>query len=113
MVSVISLSLIVLGTFIGACATFIIKKATDKYQLKKLLLSSSLWGGLFIYVLSVLLYIYVLRTEELSVVYPLVATSYIWTTFFSVRFLGEKMDNWKWAALIGIILGIVFIGLGS
>jgi len=69
--------------------------------------------GLFLYGLSFVFYIFALRKESLSVLYPFVSTTYIWTTFFSIKFLHEKMNVWKWAGLIGIIIGVTFIGLGS
>ncbi len=113
MLNFIFLSLILFATFLGALATFLIKKGLDSYSLRKLFFSSNLWAGLVLYGISVILYILILRVEELSVIYPLMSTTYIWTTVFSVKYLGEKMNKWKWTSLLGIILGIIFIGLGS
>jgi len=113
MVNFLSVGLVLIATFIGAIATLLIKKSTINKTWKKTLFSSLLWTGLFLYGLSVLIYFSVLRNEELSIIYPLVSTTYIWTTLFSVKFLKEKMDPWKWTALVGIIIGIVLIGIGS
>ena len=113
MIPIFSVAALLLTTFLSALATFIIKKGVDRYPLRILLTRRILWEGLGLYGLSVLLYIIILRQQELSVVYPLVSTTYIWTTFFSVKYLGEKMSGYKWSALLGIILGVIFIGLGS
>ena len=113
MVNLLILSIVLTGAFIGAFGTLMIKKSTTHYPFFKLFKSSFLWIGLFFYVLSTLFYIFALRKEELSIIYPLVSTTYIWTTFFSVKYLKEKMDVWKWVGLSGIIIGVVFIGLGS
>ncbi|MBU0459587.1 MAG: EamA family transporter [Nanoarchaeota archaeon] len=113
MVEFIPLLLVLVGSFIGAIGTFIIKKGTNKHNFFRLWKSKYLWGGFVFYAVSVLLYIIALDQEELSVLYPLVSTAYIWTTLFSVKYLGEKMNNYKWLALVGIIIGISLIGIGS
>ncbi len=113
MLDLFSIGIMLFASFIGAFATTLIKKSINKYPWKKLFASLSFWGCAFIFGLSVLMYIYLLQTAELSVLYPLVSTSYIWTTLFSIKLLGEKMNFWKWAALTGIMLGVVLIGLGS
>ena len=113
MVNLLSVGLVLVGTLLSSIGNLLIKKGTLKYSLKKLVLTSLLWGSLVLYALSVVFYVIALWGEELSVLYPLVSTAYIWTTFFSVRYLGERMSPWKWASLFGIIIGITLIGIGS
>ena len=113
MVNFMSVLLILVGSVIGSYGTLIVKKGTNQHAFRSLLTSWQLWFGLFLYGLAVIFYVFALRAEELSVVYPLVSISYIWTTLFSVKLLGEKMNQWKWIGLLGIILGIVLIGIGS
>ncbi len=113
MVNPITIPIIFFGAVIGSLGNLVVKMGANKYSFFRLCRSSYLWGGLVLYALSVLLYVFVLRFEELSVVYPLVSMSYIWTTVFSIKYLGEKMNKWKWIGLLGIILGIVLIGVGS
>ncbi len=113
MVNPLTFPVILVGSVIGSLANLLVKMGTNKYSFWRLWRSSYLWGGLVLYGLSVLMYVFVLRIEELSVVYPLVSMSYIWTTIFSIRYLGEKMNKWKYIGLTGIILGIVLIGAGS
>ncbi len=69
--------------------------------------------GVIIYVISAIFFLAGLRNGELSVLYPLVATSYIWTSLLSIYFLKEKMNKWKWIGVVLIIIGISFIGFGS
>ena len=113
MLNFLAVALVLVGSFIGAIGTLLIKKGTGKHSLQKFLFSSQLWIGLVLYAISVIFYVLALWGEELSIIYPLVSTTYIWTTLFSVKSLAEKMNKWKWLALMGIILGIVLIGLGS
>lgn len=113
MVNPITFPIILVGSLIGSLGNLMVKLGANKYSFWRLWRSGYLWGGLVFYGLSVLAYVFVLRIEELSVVYPLVSMSYIWTTIFSIKYLGEKMNKWKWIGLSGIILGIVLIGVGS
>ncbi len=113
MVNLISIILVLVGSIVGALGALIIKKGTDKHSFIRLLRSKTLYIGFFIYGLSTIFYILALRIEELSIIYPLVSVTYIWTTLFSVKYLKEKMNKWKWISLIGIIIGVVLIGIGS
>ena len=53
------------------------------------------------------------RGGDVSVLYPIVATSYIWVSFLSIYFLNEAMNFFKWLGIFTIILGIALIGYGS
>tara|TARA_Y100000310_G_scaffold282342_1_gene303464 strand:- start:2648 stop:2989 length:342 start_codon:yes stop_codon:yes gene_type:complete len=113
MIKLIPVGLVLIGSFIAALGTLIIKNGTNKYSFFRLLKSKSLWIGLFLYGVSVIIYVLALSQERLSVIYPIVSTTYIWTTLFSVKFLGEKMNSHKWLALVGIVIGVTLIGFGS
>lgn len=113
MVNLLSLLLVLIGTVVGASGALVLKVGTSKYRLREMFFTYYFWGGALLYALSTVLYILALRNEHLSVLYPLVSTSYLWTTIFGVRFLGEKMNIWKYFGLVGIILGVILIGIGS
>ncbi len=65
------------------------------------------------YGISTIIFIPTLKYGQLSVLYPLVATSYMWTTLVAVKFLGEKMNRFKWIGIILIIIGVSLIGMGA
>ena len=116
MVSFFVLSLVLIGALVGSVGTILIKQATKsshKFSLLKVVKSYSAWAGFSLYGISTIFYIFALRKEQLSIVYPLVATSYLWTTLFSIKYLGEKMNSKKWIGLMGIILGVILIGIGG
>ena len=113
MVNTFAVGLVLFGAFIGAFGTLMVKKSVDKHTFFSSLRSSLMWAGIILYGASTLFYIVALRKEELSIIYPLVSTTYIWTTLFSVKFLKEEMNKWKWGGLFGIILGVVLIGFAS
>ncbi len=69
--------------------------------------------SLFFYGIGTVLFIIALKAGELSVLYPLVATTYIWIAFLSIKMLKEKMNFYKWLGIAIIIIGVSFIGFGS
>ncbi|HIH11639.1 TPA: EamA family transporter [Candidatus Woesearchaeota archaeon] len=113
MIQLSSFIVVILGTIVGSIGTLLIKKGTQRFSFSRLWKSPEMWGGAALYIVSTLFYVIALRQEELSVVYPIVSFTYIWTTLLSVKFLGEKMNKFKWIALVGIILGVTMVGLGS
>ena len=113
MVSITALLLVTSGTLIGSCGALVLKKGMNKHSIWQSLFTYYFWGGFFLYGLSTIFYFLALRHEELSVVYPLVSTAYIWTMLLSIKFLGEKLNKWKVLSVCGIILGIILIGIGS
>ena len=70
-------------------------------------------AGVLLYVIGGILLIISFRGGEVSVLYPIIATSYIWVSILSIRFLGETINFYKWIGIAAIIAGIVFIGFGS
>ena len=113
MVSFLPIFLVLIGSFIGSFGVLIAKKGRNKHCLINFLFTKYCCFGLLFYFSSVIFYVTALRMEQLSVVYPFVSTTFIWTTLFSVKFLKEKMNPFKWMALLGIIIGITLIGFGS
>ncbi|HLC90740.1 MAG TPA: EamA family transporter [Candidatus Nanoarchaeia archaeon] len=113
MINGITLLLLLAAGFLGALATLEMKKGVDKHHLFRLVYSSHALKGFLFMALSTAFYLAALRKEELSVVYPLVSTTYIWITIFSVKQLGEKMNAWKWIGLIGVLIGVILVGIGS
>ena len=79
----------------------------------ELLTNYYLLGGIILYAIGGILMIISFRGGEVSVLYPIIATSYIWVSFLSIKFLGETMNAFKWIGVISIIAGIISIGFGS
>jgi drug/metabolite transporter (DMT)-like permease len=75
-------------------------------------LNPNLLIGLFFYGIGTVLFIPALKGGELSVLYPLISTTYIWVSLWSMRMLGEKMNSLKWIGVALIMGGVSLIGLG-
>jgi len=113
MVNQLPVLLVLLGSALGALAAFFVKLGMNTFNFRALFRNTNLLQGIALYAVSALIYIVALKGGELSVLFPLASTSYIWSSFLSVRFLKEKMNLWKWLSISGIIIGVFFIGLGS
>ena len=113
MIGAFSLFLMVIGVLTGALAVALLKKGAVQYSFSQLFFRRIFWEGVVLFGISLLMYVVVLQHEELSVVYPLGSTTYLVTTFISVKYFGEKMNIWKWAALIGVMVGVTLIAIGS
>ncbi len=68
-----------------------------------------LWVGLALYGIATVLFVFALKRGNLSVLYPIIATSYIWVVIFSKLFLGEPFPMYKWIGIILIIVGVAII----
>lgn len=72
-----------------------------------------LYIGAILYFISAILLIIALRGGELSVLYPLVALSYVWVGILSMLIFNEPMTMFKWFGVVFIIAGVSCIGVGS
>lgn len=67
--------------------------------------------GAFLYFISSIIFIWVLKSEQLSFIYPLSAVNYFFITFLSIKFLNEKMNKHKWLGMFAIIIGVIIISI--
>lgn len=107
--------LVMSATLVGAFGPILLKKASEKKlsNIRSILSNYHLFGGVALYGVGTIIFILALRGGDLSILFPLVALTYIWVSLLSVKFLGEKMNKMKWLGILLIIIGVSFIGLGS
>jgi drug/metabolite transporter (DMT)-like permease len=72
-----------------------------------------LFVGFACYGLGFILLLAAMRGGEVSVLYPIIATSYIWTNFLAMFYLGEHVTVTGWVGSAVIVLGVSLIGYGS
>ncbi len=65
--------------------------------------------GMGLYGLSAVLFIVALKHGELSILYPVIATSYIWVSLLSSRLLGETFSPVQWVGVTMILGGIAIV----
>ena len=107
--------LVAFTTLLTSSAQILYKLGTPAlaFSISGILANYYLIGGMLLYVVGGTLIIISFRGGEVSVLYPIIATSYIWVSFLSQIFLGEVMNAFKWVGVLLIIAGIIAIGFGS
>ena len=100
-----------LSAFIGSIGQLEFKRgASDlQFDVKLLLTNYHLIIGIAIYLVSTVFYIYALSKGQLSILYPIIATSYIWTSIFAKIFLNEPVSTTNWIGVFFILLGVTLI----
>jgi len=100
-----------LSAFIGSIGQLEFKRGADNLQfdIKLLLTNYHLILAIAVYCVSTVLYVYALNKEQLSILYPIIATSYVWTLMFSKIFLKEQVGLTSWAGVFFILLGVTLI----
>ncbi|MBU0580501.1 MAG: EamA family transporter [Candidatus Margulisbacteria bacterium] len=69
--------------------------------------------GLILYGLGAGLVIIALKEGNVTVLYPIITSSYVWVTIASSYIFHEIISKTRWLGIILIILGILMITLGE
>ncbi len=110
----VKLSILLLVLFcalLGAVGQVFFKLGAQNLKLEPLALITN-WKillGLILYGTATILFLIALRQGNLSLLYPIIATSYIWVALFSSYYLHESFSVIKWIGIIFIILGVMLI----
>jgi drug/metabolite transporter (DMT)-like permease len=82
------------------------KKLNSVTDIIKTLFNKTILIGLVGYAISFTLYLIALRQTQLSIVFPIFASSFIFVTIISSYSLKEKIS---WVRIVGIL--VIFIGI--
>jgi drug/metabolite transporter (DMT)-like permease len=116
-----SIALVVGCTFIGAAAQIMMNigaKGLPPLSVEAIranpliVMNAGLFAGLSLYGVFTLLLIFALRDGELSVIYPIIALTYVWVAFLSVVLFHEQLNPFKACGVIVIVLGVAILGRG-
>ena len=69
--------------------------------------------GYSIYGVNTLLMVLALKDGEMSILYPIIALTYVWTTLLSYTVLGEQSNFFKNAGILTIVVGVAIMGRGN
>jgi multidrug transporter EmrE-like cation transporter len=111
-----SIGLVFCCTLLGAAAQILMKSGANNLThpgLSGIITSVPLMAGYSLYGLSTVLLIFALRDGELSVLYPVIALTYVWVTMLSVVFFRETMNAFKVAGVSTIVAGVGVLGKKS
>jgi len=105
-----AVGLAVLAAAIGSFGPIFIKKGAH-VSFKRVFSNKYLLLGVLAYTVSTVIYLAALRGGELSVLYPIISLTFAGVAFLSVFMLKERMNVYKWAGIVLIIVGVSVIGL--
>lgn len=108
-------------TFLGAASQTLIKMGASNLGSEAGLLDAALgiltnpylFAGYALYGLFTVVLVLALRHGELSLLYPVIALTYVWVSIISVVKFHEPMNPWKMAGVVVIVTGVGILGKGQ
>jgi multidrug transporter EmrE-like cation transporter len=110
------MALVLACTVLGAAAQMLMKVGLSHLGHPGILgyiTSLPLLAGYCLYGLNTVLMVFALRDGELSILYPIIALTYVWVTVLSVFFFHESLNVLKLAGVIVVVAGVAVLGRGS
>ena len=110
------MALVFCCTVLGAAAQMLMKVGLSHLSqpgIMGYLTSMPLLGGYCLYGLNTVLMVFALRDGELSILYPIIALTYVWVTILSVVFFHEALNIFKLLGVAVVVLGVAVMGRGG
>ena len=114
-----SLILVSLCTVLGAAAQIFMKKGADPNihgmlpTMMRIFTNLNMFIGYALYGTSAILLVLALRKGQLSLIYPVIALTFVWVAILSVLVLHEELSLMRIGGVITIVLGVGLLGLGD
>jgi len=111
-----SVALVFCCTILGAAAQMLMKIGLSHLSQPGVLgyiTSIPLLGGYSLYGLNTVLLVFALRDGELSILYPIIALTYVWVTILSVIFFHEILNLFKLVGIAVVVTGVAVMGRGG
>jgi len=108
-----SMALVFCCTILGAAAQVLMKVGTGHLShpgLAGYLTDVPLLAGYCLYGVNTVLLVFALRDGELSILYPIIALTYVWVTILSVLFFHESLNFFKVAGIAVVVAGVAVMG---
>ncbi|MBI2129147.1 EamA family transporter [Candidatus Woesearchaeota archaeon] len=103
-------------TILTSVAQILYKLGVDKidsFSFYSVITNYILVGGLLVYGIAAILMIIAFKGGDVSVLYPIIATSYVFVSLLSAYFFNEAMNLFRWLGVLSILSGICFINFKS
>jgi len=110
-----SVILVFLCTVLGAAAQILMKVGMAHFEprLPAILTNIPLMTGYCLYGINTLMMVLALREGELSMLYPIIALTYVWVTLLSYGLLHETPNFYKNLGITTIVIGVAVLGRGG
>ena len=99
-------------TIFGSAAQLLIKTGMSHFSPHLLALATNLplIAGYTLYGVNTLLMVLALKNGEMSLLYPIIALTYVWTTLLSYTLLNEHPNFYKNVGILTIVIGVAVMG---
>ena len=111
-----SVGLVFCCTILGAAAQIFMKFGANTLHhagLMGMLTNMPLMAGYTLYGLSAVLLVVALKDGELSLLYPVIALTYVWVTLLSFLIFRENINPFKLTGITIIVIGVAVLGRGG
>jgi drug/metabolite transporter (DMT)-like permease len=107
-----SILLVFACTILGSAAQLLIKTGMSHFSphLSALITNLPLIAGYTLYGINTLMMVLALKNGEMSLLYPIIALTYVWTTLLSYTLLKEPSNVYKDVGILTIVLGVAVMG---
>ena len=107
--------LVFLCTVLGAAAQILMKVGMAHFTptLSGIVTNVPLVLGYVLYGINTLMLVVALKDGELSMLYPIIALTYVWVTLLSYVVLDEKANVFKNVGIGTIVVGVAVLGRGG
>lgn len=113
--------LLFIGIFIGVIAQLVMKLGMGRHgkvrlslkrihrDILRIYFNGFVFTGVFLYLLSFFIWIFVISKIDLSYAYPLVSINFVLVALGSKIFFKEKVSRKRWFSIAVILLGVVLV----
>jgi multidrug transporter EmrE-like cation transporter len=108
-----AMGIVFLCTLIGATAQLLMKAGAASMSqpgIAGFLTNVPLMAGYACYALSTVMLIFALREGHLSILYPILALTYVWVTIATPLLFQERLNPFKILGVALVILGVGVLG---
>jgi drug/metabolite transporter (DMT)-like permease len=113
----LAVTLVFSCTIIGAAAQMLMKAGVQAQShdsalqmLVSIFHTPALFAGFSLYGMSAALLVIALKYGELSILYPVIALTYVWVTVLSVIIYHESVNVTKILGLTAVVIGVTVLG---
>jgi uncharacterized membrane protein len=110
-----SVALVFACTVLGAAAQILMKVGMAHFtpNVVAIVTNVPLFAGYALYGINTLLLVLALKEGELSMLYPIIALTYVWVTLLSYTLLSEPPNIYKNVGIAIIVIGVTVLGRGG
>lgn len=101
--------IIIFVTLLAAIAQILIKSSLNNFEFTNIFGNYSFLTGIFLYFVATISFLFLLKQNEISVIFPLLTLSYVWITVFSIFILKEELSYGRLFGTFFIIFGAAFL----